>query len=155
MSLPSMADAPFHCPPDQVVIDLPYPPSVNRLWRSTAAEKNRVYLSPSYVKWKGAADALLLGSRGWRAKKITGAFHIDISLCPTSQGHPRGDLDNRIKAVLDYLQRIEIIANDKNCQRLLAEWVDLARAPHGCRVTLRPARPITMADIRRNVEAAL
>jgi crossover junction endodeoxyribonuclease RusA len=153
MDLPSMADAPFHCPPE-LVVDLPYPPSVNRLWRSTAAEKNRVYLSPSYVKWKGAADALLFADRNWHRKgKITGAFHIDISLCPTSQGHPRGDLDNRIKAVLDYLQRVEIIANDKNCQRLLAEWVDLSRAPHGCRVALRPLATMTMADVRRNVEA--
>jgi Holliday junction resolvase RusA-like endonuclease len=136
IAVPSMADAPFHCPPD-VVLDLPYPPSVNRLWRSTAAEKNRVYLSPSYVKWKEAADALLMATRGWQIKTITGAFHLEIGLCPTSQGHPRGDLDNRIKAILDYLQRVEIIANDKNCHRLLAEWVDLRRAPHGCRVTVR------------------
>lgn len=137
MSMPSLADAPFHCPPD-VVLDLPYPPSVNRLWRSTAAEKNRVYLSPSYVKWKDAADALLMGTRGWRSGKIKGAFSVEIALCPTSQGHPRGDLDNRIKAVLDYLQRVEVIANDKFCERLLAEWVEQPRAPTGCRVTVRP-----------------
>lgn len=136
-ALPSYSDAPFHCPAD-IVIDLPYPPSVNRLWRSTAAEKNRVYLSPAYVKWKDAADVLLLGAKGWRAQKITGAFHIEIALCPTAQGHPRGDLDNRIKAVLDYLQRVEIIHNDKHCQRLLAEWVDRAGAPNGCRVKVRP-----------------
>lgn len=152
MSIPSMADAPFHCPPD-VVVDLPYPPSVNRLWRSTAAEKNRVYLSPSYVKWKEAADVLLLGAKGWRSKKIAGAFGIEIALCPTAQGHPRGDLDNRIKAVLDYLQRVEIIANDKNCQRLVAEWVVRERAPHGCRVTVTPIGIATMAEVlQRAVE---
>jgi Holliday junction resolvase RusA-like endonuclease len=139
MSLTSYSDPPFACPPDPVIgggiiIDLPYPPSVNRLWRSTAAEKNRVYLSPAYTKWKDAADVLLLTTKGWRGKTVTGAFHIEIALCPTAQGHPRGDLDNRIKAVLDYLQRVEIIVNDKHCQRLLAQWVDRASAPSGCRV---------------------
>lgn len=134
--LPSLADAPFHCPPD-VVIDLPYPPSVNRLWRNSGADAtSRVYLSPSYVKWKQAADILLLSTKGWRNKKIAGSFVADIVLCPPQKGM-RGDIDNRIKAVLDFLQRIEVVANDKHCQRVSAEWVDAARAPTGCRVTVR------------------
>lgn len=137
MDLPSCADAPFHCPPD-VVLDLPYPPSVNKLWRSTAAiSSHRVYLAPSYVKWKAHADALLMSVRGFSTRRVTGHFSIDIDLCPPAK-HPRGDLDNRIKAVLDFLQRSLVIQNDKDCQRLVAQWVPQERAPHGCRVTVRP-----------------
>jgi Holliday junction resolvase RusA-like endonuclease len=123
----------------EVVLDLPYPPSVNKIWKSTAAiSARRICLSPSYQEWKKAADLLLFtGGRGWRAVRITGPFVAEIGLC-APKGYPRGDLDNRIKAVLDYAQRIEIVSNDKHCQRLVVEWVEEDTAPHGCRLTLRP-----------------
>lgn len=138
-----------------IVVDLPYPPSVNKLWKNGGAlSTNRVYLAPSYVKWKSAADALFMSSRGWLKKKVAGAFEIEIDLCcPTK--YPRGDLDNRVKAVLDYLQRAEIIANDKHCERLVVQWVEQERAPHGCRVTLRPFHIKSMAEVlQRAVERA-
>lgn len=135
IAMPSFSDAPFHVAPD-VVIDLPFPPSVNRLWRSGGDGASRVFLSKSYVKWKDAADVLLLSSKGWRGKKICGAFSAEIAISPP-KGQARGDLDNRIKAVCDFLQRVEIIENDKHCQRLLIEWVDISRAPTGCRVVVR------------------
>lgn len=135
-ALPSYADPPFAVAPD-VVVDLPYPPSVNRLWRATAEHgEQSVYLAPTYVSWKKAADALLLTYRGWRQPTIKGAFSIDIGLSPP-KGHKRGDIDNRVKAVLDFIQRVSIIENDKHCQRLLVEWVGIEHAPHGCRVTVR------------------
>jgi Holliday junction resolvase RusA-like endonuclease len=119
------------------VIDLPYPPSVNKLWRATSAiSSKRVYLAPSYVTWKAEADALLMATRGWTNRRVMGPFSINIDLCAPPK-HPRGDLDNRIKAVLDFLQRVSLIHNDKDCQRLVAQWVPIERAPHGCRVTLR------------------
>ena len=145
MSVPSYADPPFACPPDDpaiggIVIDLPYPPSVNKIWKSSSAlSQNRVYLAPSYVKWKEHADALLMSQRGWAMHRISGPFSIEIDLCPTGK-YPRGDLDNRIKAVLDFLQRVTVIKNDKDCQRLVVQWVELARAPEGCRATLRPIK---------------
>ena len=136
MNSPSMSDAPFHCPPEKV-IDLPYPPSVNKLWKSAAAlSKHRVYLAPSYVKWKTHAAALLMSVPRYSALRVVGPFSIDIDLCPTSK-YPRGDLDNRVKAVLDFLQHAAVIQNDKDCQRLLVQWVEQSGAPHGCRVTLR------------------
>lgn len=132
------AFAPAITPASEIVVDLPYPPSVNKIWRSTAAiSSKRVYLAPSYVLWKTHADALLMSERGWTKKRLAGPFEIEIDLCCPAK-HPRGDLDNRIKAVLDYLQRAEIVSNDKYCQRLLVQWVEQERAPHGCRVILRP-----------------
>lgn len=124
----------------EVVIDLPYPPSVNKIWRHTAAiTAQRVYLAPSYVAWKTEADALLMATRGWTKRRIIGPFEIEIDLC-CPRKHPRGDLDNRIKAILDWLQRAGVVSNDKDCQRLLVQWVERDSAPLGCRVTLR-ARP--------------
>lgn len=123
----------------EIVLDLPYPPSVNKIWRSSAAlSANRVHLSPSYVKWKNEADGLLMTTPGWQRMRLSGPFTIEIDLCPPTK-YPRGDLDNRIKATLDYLERVNVIVNDRLCLRLTAQWVEQDRAPHGCRVKVRPA----------------
>lgn len=118
-----------------IILDLPYPPSVNRIWRAskTASGKN-VHLAPSYVKWRDEANALLMTKRGWMMHRIAGQFSVELALSPP-KGHIRGDLDNRIKAVLDFLQRATIVANDKHCQSIHAYW---GEAPLGCRVTVRP-----------------
>lgn len=119
-------------------LHLPFPPSVNRIWRaSTQSAGKQVYIAPSYVKWKNLADALLMTQRGWMMRRVTGAFEVDIALCPP-KGHPRGDLDNRIKAILDFLQRATIVSNDKHCQRITAYWAHQSAAPEGCRVTVKP-----------------
>ena len=75
--------------PAAIVIDLPTPISVNRIWRANKAGLKRV----------------------------------------------TGDLDNRAKGVLDWLQSRSVIVDDKYCERLLLEW---GEAPTGCRVTVRP-----------------
>ena len=33
-----------------------------------------------------------------------------------------GDLDNGIKPLMDWLQRVELIEDDKYCDRILAQW---------------------------------
>lgn len=122
-------DRPFGCPPD-IEIDLPYPPSVNRIWRANKAGSKRVSISPEYDQWRGAADrlAIALGScKGVR--KIMGKFEATIIL-----KRQAGDLDNRIKGVLDWAQSRELIADDKHCERLTVEW---GEAPYGCRLILR------------------
>lgn len=127
----SFVDPPFACPPD-IEVHLPLPPSVNRIWRSNKAGKGakRVSISPEYSSWRVQADrlAIALGScRG--VKKILGTFEARIII---KRG--RGDLDNRVKGVLDWAQSRELIDDDKFCERLVVEWGD---APHGCRLILR------------------
>jgi Holliday junction resolvase RusA-like endonuclease len=130
---PSMADAPFHCPPD-IVLDLPMPISVNRIWRSHKAGKGHVSISPEYQKWKKDADNLLMELGQLRGvKTIIGSFEVAVTV-----KRCRGDLDNRLKGILDYLQSRTFIVDDKFCERITMEWGD---APHGCRVTVKP-RPI-------------
>lgn len=118
--------------PIETVIDLPFPPSVNEIWRYGAA---KVHRNPGYVRWIKQADMRQLLDRSIRRRQsISGPFSAHIEL---NMDAGMGDLDNRIKAVLDYAQSREFIANDKFCRRLTAEWVVASKAPHGCRLTLR------------------
>jgi Holliday junction resolvase RusA-like endonuclease len=130
----SMADAPFHCPPDPaavIIIDLPTPPSVNRIWRANRAGPKRVSISKEYESWKRSADALSMQLGQFRGlKTIVGKFEAEIIL-----KRVQGDLDNRSKGVLDWLQSRGVIADDKYCERLTLAWGD---APAGARVTVRP-----------------
>jgi Holliday junction resolvase RusA-like endonuclease len=113
----------------EIVLDLPTPPSVNRLWRSG---RGRVYRSARYIAWIRAADAELMARRQMPKKRIEGPFEAHVTL---SRKHARGDLDNRAsKGLLDFLQSREIIRNDSDCQRVTAEW---GEAEAGCRVVLR------------------
>lgn len=136
IAIPNMADAPFHVPPDDpviggIIIDLPTPPSVNRIWRANRAGPNKVSISPEYRAWKKHADQTALATGQFRGlKTISGPFEARIIL----RRQP-GDLDNRHKGILDWLQSRGVIADDKYCEKLTLEWGD---APHGCRVTVRP-----------------
>lgn len=116
-----------------VTLDLPFPPSVNRIWRQAA--KAKVHLSPDYVKWKANADVCVLVNKTWRRVCIQGHFEAHIAL--NSELGRWGDLDNRIKAILDWAQSRALVTNDKNCRRLIVEWVQHACAPEGARLTLR------------------
>jgi Holliday junction resolvase RusA-like endonuclease len=138
MSLPSYTDPPFACPPDEVIggviIDLPCPPSVNRIWRANRAGANKVSKSAEYKSWLKRADALAMSTGQFRGlKTIAGPFEATIILKRIP-----GDLDNRAKGVLDWLQSRAVISDDKYCERLVLEWGD---APTGCRVTVRPRKP--------------
>ena len=110
-------------------LDLPYPVSTNKLWRYG---KGSVYSSPEYKAWKAEADALVL-SQKLRAKTITEPFEATIYLNTEGGGI---DVDN-VKCLMDFCQRIELIRNDKLCNRFVVERTTAERAPTGCRVHLR------------------
>jgi Holliday junction resolvase RusA-like endonuclease len=127
------ADLPFLPPPARVIaVELPTPPSTNSLWRQTAGSKasGTITLSEKYKAWKRQADMQVMAAGTLRGfKTITGKFEARIILA-----RGPGDLDNRIKSVLDWAQSREIIGNDKHCERITAEWGD---APTGCRLVIR------------------
>lgn len=140
MSMPSYADPPFACPPATNtpapivhVIDLPCPPSVNRIWRASKAGKCRVSTSPEFRDWVERADALIMSHGGMRGRKtIYGQF---TALIEVKRPSATSDIDNRIKAVLDYAQRCGFVENDKRLIEVTARWSDDALC--GCRLTLR------------------
>jgi Holliday junction resolvase RusA-like endonuclease len=117
--------------PIVTVVDLPFPPSTNRIWGHGGA--NGVTLSKDYRAWKDAADKFVLYTGSWRrARKISGPFTFELVL-DANERRRGGDLDNRIKATLDWCQSRELIRNDSDCDDVHAYW---GEAPHGCRVTL-------------------
>src|SRR6266403_2046547 len=125
-ALPSYTDPPFAVAPD-IVLDLPVPPSVNRTrridWKSVR----------TMTAWINVADAYLLAAKGrsqspLKMQKIA-RFELIVTL---SEHHTKIDLDNGLKALIDYLRRIELIEDDsyKHMRRLVVQW---GVAPMGCR----------------------
>lgn len=142
MNLPSYADPPFACPPD-IVLDLPAPPSVNRLWR---VSKSSVIKSDVYKRWTKTADGMLLELGQLKGvKPIRGRFTALIVVKRSNK-----DLDNHSKAVLDFLQSRNFIVDDKLCEEITLRWGD---APTGCRVTVKAAP--TVNDVLRSAAERL
>lgn len=126
-----MIDIPFLPPPD-IVLDLPVPPSVNRTRRIDWSDRSK-------ANWVTLADQCFTAAKcrvndPLRGRKMEGAFEAIIVL---SRDHTKMDLDNSVKALIDYAKRIELIKDDspRYMRRLTLEW---GEAPTGCRLTLRP-----------------
>lgn len=122
-------------------IDLPFPISANRLWRSSSQLVHtrrgsvlgapRVHLSPQYRAWLDQADRLYLTQkRGIGPVRPLGRFRVDLRLAAAKRD-ARQDGDNLQKCVLDWLQRVEIIRNDSLCEAGSWAWADI---PCECRV---------------------
>ena len=120
-------------PPQQIlnglVLEFPAPPSINR-----AGAERRLGNSASRVRrWRRAADAHLLvtGQHRKLDQRIEGYFTIDIVWDRSLVG----DIDNRVKYLLDYLQYLRLFEDDSLCR---AMTVGYGNVPDGCRVRLRP-----------------
>lgn len=129
-AIPSMSDPPFAVPPD-VILDLPAPPSVNRTRKIDWKGKSQL------KAWGNVADGYVLAAKGRQISplKLRRIKKFDLHVV-MSEHHTRIDLDNGLKALIDYLRRIDLIEDDgpKHMRRLVVEW---GRAPHGCRVTVK------------------
>jgi hypothetical protein len=87
--------------------------------------------TPCVRAWVGEADYHLWAARKVRPiEPVSGPFEVELEF----RRSDRGDLDNPIKPLLDWLQRVELIENEKWCDRILAQW---GEAPLGVRVRLR------------------
>lgn len=127
-------DRPFGLPDGLIThtVELPFPPSVNSLWRS---DRGRVHKSREYRLWCQEADTLALTQRLFGGRCIRARFEAHVYL---DRARSCADLDNvGSKAVLDWAQRAGLISNDRNLWRLTVEWSDSANAPEGCRLILR------------------
>jgi crossover junction endodeoxyribonuclease RusA len=108
-------------------LDLPLPPSTNRLWR---AGRGRVYRSKRYMSW--CRDA------GWelnlqRPSRLTGAVVVTIAA-----GKPdkrRRDIDNLAKSTLDLLVAHQVIEDDAKLVSITSRW-DETIAPGRIAVTV-------------------
>ena len=124
-----------------ITLDLPMPTSTNRIWRmpSRFSKSRKPYLNPTYQKWKNESDGELMRQRpgkGWHT--ITGPF--DVTLEVTKKKRFKMDLDNRIKALLDWAKQVGLIVDDKYQNTVKIAWGDV---PLGCRLTLAPAQTLS------------
>ena len=103
---------------------LPRPPSVNRF------VKRLGNASPGVREWHNSCDRYLMTYRP--RPRLRGPFEVRIVWDIDQFG--RFDGDNRVKPLMDYLQRAEFIENDKWCRRYVIEW---GPASLGCMVSLR------------------
>lgn len=116
------------------------PPSANRLWKFVGGRKP--YPSVEYDIWRSAAEWEIAARgmpNGWRL--YNGPIRVTIRA-----GKVRGDLDNRIKPILDAIQRSGCIANDSQAHHIDAMWSgEVAKgkvAIHVC-----PIFPVSRASV--------
>ncbi len=115
-----------------VVLDLPVAPSTNRTRRVDWAARRMV------KAWMAVCDAFVMQAKRRPLDPLKlcrlSRFQVTLTL---SEDHTKADLDNPLKAAIDYLRRIEVIENDapKNMRRVILEW---GVAPEGMRLTVEP-----------------
>jgi Holliday junction resolvase RusA-like endonuclease len=114
-----------------MILDLPKPPSVNRIWRHRQGRK-APYLDTRYARWKRTCDNICM-FRGWHKTPIKGHYTAIVTIDETKRV---GDIDNRIKVVLDFLKQAGITEDDSLCDEVTARF---GFAPEGCRVELAPS----------------
>lgn len=103
------------------MIQLPYPPSANRLWRNV---KGRMVKSAEYRTWLSAAVASCRG-----AVNVPGPYHLTITA--TRPDRRRRDIDNLIKPVSDALCAAGVVDDDSAALSVYAAWRDDAPVKHG------------------------
>ncbi|MBX3363996.1 MAG: RusA family crossover junction endodeoxyribonuclease [Phycisphaeraceae bacterium] len=97
-------------------IELPWPPSVNRYWRSIPLRRGyRVVLSREGRAYRRDVCARLAAHR-W---SLAGRLHVRVTLCaPTRRPI---DLDNRLKGLLDAMQHAGVYDDDGQIDRIEVE----------------------------------
>lgn len=102
-----------------VILELPWPPSINKTW---APRKNGrgMYMTPTAKQWHKDANLLLRYQLGPHTA-MQGRLKVVMALTPPKLS---GDIDNRIKAVLDALQHAGVMQNDQQVKRLEIDWLD-------------------------------
>lgn len=120
-------------PKSSITLNLPRPPSVNRLWK---IGRGKMYRSPEYVKWLTEAGWEIAAQKpALPIKSISGHYSLIVRLRLGSR-RKGADLDNFSgKALSDLLQKHGITQNDSLCIKFFARWDD--NLPVACRVTVR------------------
>jgi len=108
-----------------MVIDIPVPPSTNKLFVNVPG-RGRVK-SSEYRKWRDTAGRSI---QSQPHAKVPGRVSITIEV-----RRGRGDIDNKVKAVLDLLVLHRLIDDDKHVESVTARWSDV----DSCRVTVEAA----------------
>lgn len=98
-----------------ISVDLPYPPSANRLWR---AVRGRQIKSAEYRAWLLEAQAAITAARV--TGSMPGAYHLEIHA--TRPDWRARDLDNLVKPLSDAIAAAGLVINDSKAVSILAAW---------------------------------
>lgn len=99
-------------------ITLPWPPSVNRYWRTF---QGRMLISEEGRKYRKAVADQVLIQRG--AKNYMEKLRVEIEAYRPD--NRRRDLDNLLKAVLDSLTHAGVWQDDSSIVDLRIYWADM------------------------------
>jgi len=111
-----------------IILDLPYPPSINNYWMTSG---HRRYISKRGMEFRKAVVMFCLE---WRVRKLGDqAVMVHIVLKPRSK--KLMDIDNCAKAILDSLEHAGIINSDVQVERLVIERGKPVKGG-GCRVLI-------------------
>jgi len=100
-----------------ITLTLPWPPSVNKYWRTF---QGRMIISAEGRSYRKAVADQVLIQRG--AKHYTGKLRVQIeAFRPDNR---RRDLDNLLKAVLDGCTHAGVWEDDSNIVDLRIYWAD-------------------------------
>ena len=106
----------------RIVIELPYPPSVNTYWRHKAVKQGNKYIAIVYTSEKGKAYrkevALLCKCAG--VNPMSGRLSVRVELYAPDRR--TRDIDNGMKSLLDALEYGGAYENDSQIDKL-----DIAR----------------------------
>ena len=104
-----------------IVLDLPWPPSVNTYWRHITRGKlaGRHLISERGRAYRTQVEAELLSYLGRRTLPVQGRLSVEMYACPPDRRVR--DLDNIPKAALDALTHAGVWADDGQIDRLLIE----------------------------------
>jgi Holliday junction resolvase RusA-like endonuclease len=103
---------------------------LNHIW---AYNRKGVRPSALYVRWKATADGMAREQKLFRGLRcIEGPFMAELLI----EQSRRIDVDNAMKAPLDWAQSRMIVANDGNCRKSTVERVVKSRAPTGARLII-------------------
>lgn len=114
-----------------ITLDLPYPPSANKLWRNVGGKTLK---SGHYRAWLHEGTLAIMVAR---PGKILGRYHLEIKA--TAPDRRARDIDNIIKPLGDLLVSAGVVADDNLAKSVYAEWADEPLKGGAIRVTLREA----------------
>ena len=95
-----------------ISLTLPWPPSVNRIWRCVGG---RVLLSAEGRAYRQAVAVAVLEQHG-AGDPLAGRLSMTIEAYPPDRR--RRDVDNMAKAILDSLERAGVYKNDAQIDHL-------------------------------------
>lgn len=119
-----------HQPQDAITLVLPWPPSVNRLWRSV---QGRAILSREGRAYRQQV-ALVVREQEKSVAPLVGRLAVEIDLYPPDRR--RRDIDNLSKALLDGLTHAGVWLDDS--------LIDV--------LTLRRCQPVAVGRVEVRIE---